>query len=62
MTHTCHYMPTKTQISGREYRACPVCGNTPPIAIILTVPDRADTHRPAQVCDSKTDSSVRQTT
>ncbi len=31
--HTCHYMLTRTQSTGREYRACPVCGNTPAVQI-----------------------------
>lgn len=62
MTHTCHYMLTKTQISGREYCACPVCGSTPAQAIILTAPDTAETHRPAPVCAGENRASVRQTT
>ncbi len=28
--HTCHYMLTRTQSTGREYRACPVCGKKEP--------------------------------
>lgn len=31
--HTCHYMLTRTQSTGREYRACPICGNTPAVQI-----------------------------
>ena len=33
MTHICHFLPYKTQSTGREYRACPVCGNTPAVQI-----------------------------
>jgi hypothetical protein len=60
--HTCHYMLTKTLSSGREYRACPVCGATPAQTIILTAPDHADQHRPAPVCADESRASVRQGT
>ncbi len=33
MTHICRFLPYKTQSTGREYRACPICGNTPAVQI-----------------------------
>jgi len=33
MTHICRFLQHKTQSTGREYRACPICGNTPAVQI-----------------------------
>lgn len=62
MTNICRFLPYKTQSTGREYRACPVCGATPAQTIILTAPDTAETHRPAAVCAGENRASVRQGT
>lgn len=62
MTHICRFLPHKTQSTGREYRACPICGNTPAQTIILTVPDHVGARFDTTVCAGQESTSVGQRT
>lgn len=73
MTHICRFLPHKTQSTGREYRACPICGNTPAVQIegeftnrerlvFLDKPDSADTQLATTSSATAESASVRQGT
>lgn len=70
MTHICRFLPHKTQSTGREYRACPICGNTPAVQIegestnrerlvFLDKADRADTQLTTTSSATAESASVR---